>query len=144
MAELEARVQKAIEDIAGNESLLEMLDTEAAAELLEWGSSTATSLVTQTDGLDDAAAELASASRLKAVRQFMRSAGNWAAGKYIDPADRTQLRDKLLGFAKVIFGEDAQLPSAEEVDAVLNQVDDPQNPQKQLIMNLIDLFNKAI
>ena len=144
MAELEARVQKAIEEIAGNESLLEMLDTEAAAELLEWGSSTATSLVTQTEGLDDAAAELASASRLKAVRQFMRSAGNWAAGKYIDPADRTQLRDKLLGFAKVIFGEDAQLPSAEEVDAVLNQVDDPQNPQKQLIMNLIDLFNKAI
>jgi hypothetical protein len=144
MAELDARVQKAIEDIAGNESLLEMLDTEAAAEMLEWGRSTATTLVTQTDGLDDAAAELASESRLKAVRQFMRSAGNWAAGKYIDPADRIQLRDKLLGFAKVIFGEDAQLPSVEEVDAVLNQVDDPQNPQKQLIMNLIDLFNKAI
>ena len=144
MAELEARVQKAIEDIAGNESLLEMLDTEAAAELLEWGRSTATSLVTQTDGLDDAAAELASESRLKAVRQFMRSAGNWAAGKYIDPAERLQLREKLLGFAKVIFGEDAQLSSPEEVDAVLNQVDDPQNPQKQLIMNLIDLFNKAL
>ena len=81
MAELEARVQKAIEDIAGNESLLEMLDTEAAAELFEWGSSTATSLVTQTDGMDDAAAELASESRLKAVRQFMRSTGTWAAGK---------------------------------------------------------------
>ena len=144
MAELEARVQKAIEDIAGNESLLEMLDTEAAAELLEWGSSTATSLVTQTDGMDDAAAELASESRLKAVRQFMRSAGNWAAGKYIDPADRIQLRGKLLGYAKVIFGEDAQLPPTEEVDAVLNQVDDPQNSPKQLTQNLTDLFNKAL
>ena len=144
MAELEARVQKAIEDIAGNESLLEMLDTEAAAELLEWGSSTATSLVTQTDGMDDAAAELASESRLKAVRQFMRSAGNWAAGKYIDPADRIQLREKLLGYAKVIFGEDAQLPPTEEVDAVLNQVDDPQNSPKQLTQNLTDLFNKAL
>ena len=144
MAELEARVQKAIEDIAGNESLLEMLDTEAAAELFEWGSSTATSLVTQTDGMDDAAAELASESRLKAVRQFMRSAGNWAAGKYIDPADRIQLREKLLGYAKVIFGEDAQLPPTEEVDAVLNQVDDPQNSPKQLTQNLTDLFNKAL
>ena len=144
MAEIEARVQKAIEDIAGNESLLEMLDTEAAAELLEWGSSTATSLVTQTDGMDDAAAELASESRLKAVRQFMRSTGNWAAGKYIDPADRIQLRGKLLGYAKVIFGEDAQLPPTEEVDAVLNQVDDPQNSPKQLTQNLTDLFNKAL
>ena len=110
---MKARVQKAIEEITGNESLLEMLDTEAAAELLEWGKSKATSLVTQTDGLDDATAELALDSRLKAVRQFMRSAGNWAAGKYIDPADRIQLREKLLGYAKVIFGEDAQLPSAE-------------------------------
>ena len=144
MADLEARVQKAVEDIAGNESLLEMLDTEAAVELLEWGRSTATSLVAQTDGLDDAAAELASESRLKAVRQFMRSAGNWAAGKYIVPADRIQLREKLVGYAKVIFGEDAQLPSIEEVDAILNQVDDPQNSPKQLILNLTDLFNKAL
>jgi hypothetical protein len=143
MADIEARVQKAIEDISGNESLLEMLDEEAAAEMLEWGKSTVSMLVRQTDNLDDAAAELALDSRLKAVRQFIRSAGNWAAGKYIDPADRVQLREKLLGQAKVIFGADAQLPSAENLDTILNQQDVQQNSQKQSILNLKELFNEA-
>jgi hypothetical protein len=132
-----------MEDITGNESLLEMLDEEAAAEMLEWGKSTVTFLVNQTDGLDDAAAELALDSRLKAVRQFMRSAGNWAAGKYVDPEDRLQLREKLLGHAKQIFGADASLPSAEEMDAVLNQMDAQQNTPRQLVLNLKELFNEA-
>ena len=143
MADMEARVQKAIEDITGNESLLEMLDEEAAAEMLEWGKSTVTSLVKQTEGLDDEAAELALDQRLKAVRQFMRSAGNWVAGKYTNPADRLQLREKLLGHAKVIHEDDSHLPSAQELDAVLNQMDVQQNSQKQLVLNIKELFNEA-
>jgi|WetSurMetagenome_2_1015567.scaffolds.fasta_scaffold312793_2 hypothetical protein len=143
MADTEARVQKAIEDISGNESLLEMLDTDAAAEMLEWGKSTAAMLVKQTDGLDDAEAEQVLDERLKAVRQFIRSAGNWAAGKYADPADRIQLREKLLGHARVILGADAHLPSAEEMDAVLNQADVQQNSPKQSVLNLKELFNVA-
>jgi MoxR-like ATPase len=143
MIDLEARAQKAIEDISGNESLLEMLDGEAAAEMLDWGKSTATMLVNQTDGLDDAEAEEVLDRRLKAVRQFMRSAGNWAAGKYVDPDDRLQLREKLLGHAKTIFGEGANLPTAEEMDAVLNQMDMQQNTQKQSVQNLKELFNEA-
>jgi hypothetical protein len=123
MADIESRIQKAVEDITGNESLLEMLDEDAASEMLEWGKSTVASLVKQTEEMDDAAAELALDQRLKAVRQFMRSAGNWAAGKYTDPADRLQLREKLLGHAKVIYENDSQLPSAEKIDAVLNQMD---------------------
>jgi hypothetical protein len=140
---MEARLQNAMEGITGNESLLEMLDEEAAAEMLEWGKSTVTFLVNQTDGLDDAAAELALDSRLKAVRQFMRSAGNWAAGKYVDPDDRLQLREKLLGHAKAIFGADATLPSIEKLDAVLNQMDAQQNTPRQLVLNLKELFNEA-
>jgi hypothetical protein len=140
---MEARIQNAMEGITGNESLLEMLDEEAAAEMLEWGKSTVTFLVNQTDGLDDAAAELALDSRLKAVRQFMRSAGNWAAGKYVDPDDRLRLREKLLGHAKTIFGADAALPSAEVLDAVLNQMDAQQNTPRQFILNLKELFNEA-
>jgi len=144
MADIEARVQKTIEDITGNESLLEMLDEEAAAEMLEWGTSTVTSLVKQTEGLDDEAAELALDQRLKAVRQFMRSAGNWAAGKYTDPADRLQLREKLLGHAKVIYAQDSQLPSSEKLDAVLNQMNAQPGSQKQSVLNLKELFNEAL
>ena len=113
MADMEARIQKAVEEITGNESLLEMLDEEAATEMLEWGKSTVTSLVKETEGMDDEAAELALDERLKAVRQFMRSAGNWAAGKYTDPADRLKLREKLLVHAKVIFEDESHLPAAE-------------------------------
>lgn len=143
MADMESRILKAVEDITGNESLLEMLDEEAAAEMLEWGKSTVTSLVKQTEGMDDAAAETALDQRLKAVRQFMRSAGNWAAGKYTDPEDRLQLREKLLGHAKLIFENDSQLPSAEKMDAVLNQMDVQQSSQKQSVLNLRELFTEA-
>ena len=143
MVDIEARIQNAIEDITGNESLLEMLDEEAAAEMLEWGKSMVTFVVKKTDGLDDAAAQLALDPQLKAVRQFMRSASNWAGGKYVDPDDRLQLRDKLLGHAKVIFGDDAHLPSAEEMDAILSQTDIQQNTQKQLALNLMELFTEA-
>ena len=143
MVDLESRIQQAIDDISGNESLLEMLETDAASELLEWGKSMVASLVTQTKDLDDNAAELALDSRLKAVRQFMRSVGNWAAGKYSDPADRLQLRDRLLGHYKVISGGDANLPTLGELDAVLNQADDKGNTPRQLILKLEELFNES-
>lgn len=141
MADLEPRIQKAVGEIAGNEALLEMLETEAATEMLEWGTSMAGTLVRQTGGLDDAAAEVELEPRLKAVRQFMRTAGNWAAGKYTDPSDRTRLREKLLDHLKTIHGANAPLPSAEEMDAVLNLVDDTQNTPQQLILKLKDLHN---
>lgn len=143
MADIVARIQKAIEEISGNESLLEMLDEEAATEMLEWGKSMVVSLVKQTEALDDAEAELVLDPRLKAVRQFMRSAGNWAAGKYADPADRLLLRDKLLGHARVIFEEDARLPSADDIDTVLNQMDIQPNTPKQSVLNLKELFTEA-
>ena len=143
MADIEAREQKAVEEISGNEALLEMLETEAASEMLEWGTAMVTSLVRQTGDLEDGEAEQALEARLKAVRQFMRSAGNWAAGKYSDQTDRVKLRDKLLENLKVIQGDDAHLPSAEEMDSVLNQVDDSQNTPQQLILKLKELLNEA-
>src|SRR6266498_132768 len=104
MAETNTRLQHVIEEITGNEALLEMLETEAATEMLNWGLTTAKSIVSNTKGLDDFAADLAILPRLKAVRQIMRMIGNWAAGKYADPASRIPLREKLLEQFKVIFG----------------------------------------
>src|SRR4030095_6966759 len=121
MADFGTRIERVIEEMSGNESLLEMLDTDAATEILNWGIATAKSVVSKTQHLDDFAADLAILPRLKAVRQSMRSIGNWAAGKYADAPSRVQLRDKLLENFKVIFGEDSQLPSADKLDAVLNK-----------------------
>jgi hypothetical protein len=143
MTDFDTRIERVIEEMTGNESLLEMLDTEAATEMLNWGIAISKSIVTKTQELDDFAADLAILPRLKAVRQSMRSIGNWAAGKYADAASRVQLRDKLLQNFKVIFGEDSNLPSAAKMDAVLNQVDDKTNTPNQLILKLKQLLEES-
>ena len=120
----------------GNEALLEMLDTDAATEMLNWGIATAKSIISKTMELDDFAAELAILPRLKAIRQSMRSIGNWATGKYADPASRIKLRDKLLTHFRTIFGDEKPLPAPEKMDEVLNQVDDKSNTPHQLVLKL--------
>jgi hypothetical protein len=142
MIDIEARTRKAIKEISSNEALLEMLDTESATEMLEWGKEMVTSLTLDTQDVDDFEAELFLEPRLKAVRRIMRSVGNWAAGKYIEPEKRLKLREDLVGHLKTIHGEDAALPSAEEIDAVLNQVDDSQNSPHQLILKFKELLNE--
>lgn len=140
MAEMNDRLQRAIEELIGNEALLEMLDTEAAMEMLNWGIATARSIVTRTSELDDFTADLALLPRLKALRQSMRSIGNWAAGKYVDPASRIQLRDKLLGHFSTMFLDERPLPPPEKVDAVLSTVDDTTNTPCQLVQKLTQLI----
>jgi hypothetical protein len=143
MADFNARIQRVIEEMTGNEALLEMLETNAATEMLNWGLATAKSLINGTKDLDDFAADLAILPRLKAIRQSMRSIGNWAAGKYTDSASRLQLRDKLLGHFRTIFGDDKPLPPPEKMDAVLNQVDDKSNTPHQLILKLRQLIEES-
>lgn len=142
MAETNSRIQRAIEEITGNEALLEMLDADAAAEMLNWGIATAKSIISRTSDLDEFAAELLLLPRLKAIRQSMRSIGNWAAGKYADAASRVQLRERLLEHFRTIFGEERPMPSAEEIDEVLNQVDDRNNTPKLLIAKIRELVEE--
>ena len=144
MTDFDTRIERVIEEMTGNESLLEMLDTEAATEMLNWGIATSKLIVTKTQHLDDFAADLAILPRLKAVRQSMRSIGNWAVGKYTDPASRVELRDKLLERFRVIFGEHARLPSVERFDELLNQVDDKNNTPYQLILKLKQLLDDQV
>lgn len=144
MANIAERIQRVIEEMTGNEALLEMLETDAAMEMLEWGKSLAASVVTRTADMDDFAAELELLPRLKAVRQTIRSVGNWAAGKYVDPADRLQLRDKLMKHFETIWGTDAPLPAAGQLESVLNEVDDKNNSPLQLISKLKSLLQESI
>lgn len=142
MAELNARMERVIEEMTGNEALLQMLDTDAATEMLNWGIATAKSIISKTRELDDFTTDLAILSRLKAIRQSMRSIGNWAAGKYTDPESRVQLRDRLLGHFRTIFGERRELPSVKQLDELLSQADDKNNTPRQLILKLQDLLEQ--
>ena len=143
MTDIKSRISKVVEEMTGNEALLEMLDTDAATEMLNWGIATATSIVKKTESLDDSASELALEPQLKAVRQVMRSAGNWAAGKYADPASRAPLRDKLIENFKAIFGEKTNLMPATTMDSILNQVDDKGKTPLQLIQSFKSLLEKS-
>jgi hypothetical protein len=142
MADLHARMEQMIEEITGNEALLEMLDTSAAKEMLDWGILTAKTIINKTGEIDDLTAELAIVPRLKAIRQSMRSIGNWAVGKYADAEGRVQLRDKLLQHFRIIFGERRELPSAKQLDDLINQVDDRSRTPQQLIVQLRDLLEQ--
>ena len=142
MTDLNARVERVIEEMTDNESLLQMLDTKAATAMLNWGIATAKSTISKTREMDDFAAELAILPRLKAIRQSMRSIGNWAAGKYTDPESRAQLSDKLLDHFRIIFGERRELPSARQLDEVLSQADNKTHSPHQLILKLQDLLDQ--
>ena len=142
MADLNARMERVIEEISGNEALLQMLDTDAASAMLKWGVATARSMIAKTMELDDLSAELAILPRLKAIRQAMRSIGNWAAGKYADPAARARLRDKLLELLRTIFGERRELPTAAQLDEVLSQANDKKQTPYQLILELQNLIEQ--
>ena|SRR6185295_18692171 len=136
MTDLYSRTDRVIKEITGNEALLDMLDTEAATEMLDWGKAAAISMVNKTSELDDLSANLVLVPGTKAIRQAMRSIGNWVSGKYTDPAGRIELRDKLLEYFRTIFGEEMPLLSPENLDEVLNQVDDQQRTPQQLIISL--------
>ena len=142
MVDLNTRMERVIEEITGNEALLQMLDTDAASEMLNWGIATAKAMISRTMELDDFATELAILPRLKAIRQSMRSIGNWAAGKYADPDSRAQLRDKLLEHFRTIFGERRELPTARQMDDLLRQVDEKGATPHQLILKLQDLLEQ--
>jgi len=140
MTDLGSRIQRAIAELTGNEALLGMLETDAATEMLDWGVKMATSIVNETEGLGDFLADASLLPRLKAVRSSMRSIGNWAAGKYVEPDDRVQLRDTLLEQFKTIFGENAQLPTSDETAELIDQVDDTSNTPHQLILKMLQLL----
>ena len=140
MADIKARVERVVEELMGNEALFEMLETDAASEMLNWGIEMAKSLVKKTDELDEPAADLALLPRLKEIRQTMRSIGNWAAGKYTDAASRAELRDKLLKQFRVILGERTILPTTAELDRLLNQADDKNKTPFQRISKLRELL----
>ena len=135
MADINSRIQKYVGQTTANESLLEMLDADAVTEMLQWATTTVTALVKKTEGMDDATAEQTLEPQLKAVRQALRSGGNWAAGQYTDPESRAALQAKLTEYRSVIYGERAMMLSDTTLVSMLNQVDDKAKSPLQLVQS---------
>jgi hypothetical protein len=136
MADINSRIQKYVGAMTGNEALLEMLDADAATEMLKWATATVTTLVKKTEGMDDATAEQTLEPQLKAVRQALRSGGNWAAGKYADPESRATLQAKLAEYRSVISGEPTEKSLSNlALASMLNPVDDKGKTPMQLVQS---------
>ena len=139
MNDLEERFKRALGTIAGNESLAESLEESAANELLSWGQSTIKTIVDETDGLNDDAAEEHMAPRLRALRLLMRAMGRWTGeANTLDAGSRLTLWNRVGEQAQIIFGESFVLPS---MDEVLAQLPTDANAQ-QVVMWLKTLFDE--
>jgi hypothetical protein len=69
--------------------------------------------------------------RMKALRQFLRGVGNWAAGKY-DAPSRADLKIKLDEQWKTMLGNE----SPAGIEGMLDLVDDTKNTPHHLILTL--------
>lgn len=138
MTDLEKRLHKAMGSMIGNESLVASLDDDAAGELLSWGESAARRIVTETDGMDDEAAETYLAPRLLALRSIMRALARWAGeAQSLDEEARQALWDRAGEQARVLFGDAFALPPMEDVLAQLPAGADGY----QIVVQLITLIN---
>ncbi|MEW6084240.1 MAG: hypothetical protein AB1607_06565 [Chloroflexota bacterium] len=140
MTDTQTRIENAKKTITGNESLLDMLDAEAATLLLNWGMHIAERIARSTDGMDDASAESNLEPRLKALRQFMRAVGNWAAGKYGDADGRAQLKDRLSEHLNTMNLPQLKLPASREIENLLSLSG---KAQEQLVIKIKDLLSTA-
>lgn len=140
MSEIESHLERIMDQMQGNEALLENLDEESAEEMLGWATEVAARIVKESAHLDDVAAEAEMAPRLRALRQVMRSVGNWTAGKYETPEDRARLRDRLPGHFKAIFGETATLPGLDAIERLVNEEVEPSASKRQRVSKFKELF----
>ncbi len=117
-----------------------MLDTEAATTLLKWGIELAGGIAQSTEGMDDLSAQVNMESRLKAVRQFMRAVGNWAAGNYADSDGRTILKNKLLEQVQTMDLVKIRIPTGSDLEKQLTVV---RQSQVQAILGLKDFLSAS-
>jgi len=136
MIDMQKRLRRTFSSLAGNESLADGVDEDAAADMLKWGEVLAEQFVRKTSEMEDEMAEEFLAPYLRALRMMLRAIGQWVTGKYADSSSRIQLRDKLLENFRVILGDNGRSPSPEQLDELLNQTDDKSQTPAQLISKL--------
>ena len=74
---IEKRIQRAVESVLENESLLGGLDEDAAQALQDWGIQNVKRIAEDTGNLDDEHAEEAMYPKMKASRSLMKSVRIW-------------------------------------------------------------------
>ena len=133
------RIRRVQEDLLGNEALGESLDESAASELLSLGLKGAAGIASSTEGMDEAAAELTIADRLKALRKLMRHLGRLLGeARDLDPEGRQWLWESVQKQARLLYGEGLKFPTLEDVMGKLAQGESP----AQIIASLREMLDR--
>lgn len=136
---IDKRIRRVQEDIMGNEALGEALDESAASELLSLGLKGAAGIASSTEGMEEEAAELSMADRLKALRKLMRHLGRLLAeAKDLDADGRRWLWESVQNQASLLYGDGLNLPSLDDVMGRLSQGESP----GRIIASLREMFEK--
>jgi hypothetical protein len=133
------RIRRVQEDIMGNEALGEALDESAASELLSLGLKGAAGIASSTEGMEEEAAELSMADRLKALRKLMRHLGRLLGeAKDLDAEGRLWLWESVKKQASLLYGEGLNFPPLDDVMGRLSRGESP----GQIIASLREMFEK--
>lgn len=136
---IDKRIRRVQENLVGNEALGESLDESAASELLSLGLKGAAGIASSTEGLDEEAAELTIADRLKALRKLMRHLGRLLGeAKDLDAEGRAWLWESVKKQASLLYGEGLDFPSLEDVMGRLSSGE----PPGRIIASLRAIFEK--
>ncbi len=120
MTDLQKRFHHVMGSMIGNESLFESLGDDAAGVLFAWGEATAKRIVDETDGMDDNAAEVFLAPRLRALRMLLRAISRWTGeANTLNAESYSALWERAGEQARIVFGETFAMPSMEDVLAQL-------------------------
>ena len=85
---VEDRLQRAAENILGNERLTADLDDAAAEVSLKWGLDWAAAAVSETAAMEAEQAEFYLSPRLKALRRMLRQVNIWMRDRADSPAEK--------------------------------------------------------
>ena len=133
---LSNRIQRAVESVLENESLVSGLDDVAASALQDWGIQNVKRIAEETGDLDDERAEEAMYPKMKASRSLMRAVRVWIEHEAESSAEeRAKLWAKIEKKAQALYDEELRLPTADTFSGV-NTAD--------FIKNLLAWFERYV
>lgn len=110
---LSNRIQKAVESVLENESLLGGLDEMAASALQNWGIQNVKRIAEETGDLDDERAEESMYPKMKAARSLMRAIRVWVENeRQVSADERAELWTKIEKKAQDLYDAELRLPDA--------------------------------
>jgi hypothetical protein len=111
--DLEQRLRRTFSRMAASESVADVLDQHAAADILKWGEGVAGQFVLKTMAMDDAAASEFLAPYSTALHKMMRAIGHWVIET--DPLICSEWWHLIEQNGRTLYGDRFILPGMETV-----------------------------